>query len=269
VLLAARADLSLDAVKAEGSVSIDTAAARPAVEGKLDADKLDLNPDLLPDKASTARLAPVSGPAPASSSQAGRSDTSVSASQFELADVGLDLKVGGIIYRNFQVGPSALVLRVKDGRLTADLSRMALYRGSGGGTVTVDGSGAMPSVGLNFALAQVQIAPLAEAATNTNRLAGTGKLDIAVTGRGTSQREFITTLSGRGALSLANGQINGVDLPALAESAVKIERDFIRTLNVTDTLNLLAHGQINRIAPLARTPQRALSAGATSPISQR
>jgi len=127
---------------------------------------------------------------------------------------------------------------------------MEIYRGSGRGTVTVDGSGAMPRVGLNFTLAQVQIAPLAQAAINSNRLTGTGNLDIAVTSRGISRRDFISTLSGKGVLSLANGQINGVDLPALAESAAKIERDFIHTLNVTDTLNLLAHGQINQIAPL-------------------
>ena len=142
-------------------------------------------------------------------------------------------------------------IHVKDGRLTADLSRMALYRGSGRGKVTVDGSGAVPSVGLDVTLAQVQIQPLALAAIGNNRLTGTGDLDIAVTARGNSRSEFINTLSGRGALNLANGQIQGVNLPALAESTAKIERDLIRSLNVTGALNLLAHGQITQVGPLA------------------
>jgi len=255
------ADLSLDAIKAKGSVSIDNAGARPVVTGKLDVDKLDLNPYLLRETAPTAQPAMAGGPvsAPSAAAQTGRSDMSIGVSPLKLADVDFDLEVGAIVYRQFQIGASAIGIRVKDGRLTAEPSRMALYRGNGRGTVTVDGSGAVPTVGLNLTLAQVQIAPLAQAATGSNQLTGTGNLDIAVTGRGTSERDFIRTLNGRGALSLANGQIEGVDLPALAQSTAKIERDFIRTLNVSDTLNLLARGQISKIAPLALVENTAKS----------
>ncbi len=125
--------------------------------------------------------------------------------------------------------------------------------------MTVDDNSTAPGIGLNMALAQVQIAPLAQAVIDNNRLTGTGNLNIAVTARGSSQRELINTLSGSGALSLANGQIEGVNLPALAESAAKIERDIIRTLDVSDTLNLLAHGQINKIGPLALVENAAKS----------
>ena len=72
------ADISLDAIRAKGSVSVDNAGARPAVVGSLDVDRLDLNPYLSPQTASTAPLgAPAGGPAPASSAAAqnGRSDS--------------------------------------------------------------------------------------------------------------------------------------------------------------------------------------------------
>jgi AsmA protein len=247
------ADLSLDAIKAKGSVSIDTAGARPMVTGKLDVDKLDLDPYLSPETASTARLAAAGGPAPSPSSvaQSGRSDVPIKVSPLKLADVDFDLELGGVVYRQFQVGASALGIRVKDGRFTADLRRMALYRGNGHGKVTVDGNGAVPSVGLDVALTQVQIEPLAQAAIGNDRLTGIGNLDIAVTARGKSQRDFISTLSGRGAVSLAGGQIRGVDLLALAESAAKIERGLIGTLDVAGALDLLAHGQIRGVNPLA------------------
>lgn len=247
------ADLSLDAIKAKGSVSIDSAAARPAVTGKLDIDQLDLNPYLQPEAASTATPAPAGGPAPAPSSAAptGRNDMPISVSPLKLADVDFDLEVGGIVYRKFQIGASALGLSVRDGRLTADLSRMALYGGNGHGRVTVDGNSAVPSVGLNIALTQMQIEPLAQAAINNDQLTGIGNLDIAVTGHGRSQRDFISTLNGKGALNLANGQIKRVNLLALAESAAKIERDLIGTLDVAGALNLLVHGQIKGVNPLA------------------
>ena len=220
-------------------------------------DKLDLNPYLSPEAAPASAVAaadPV--PAPSSVAQSDRNDLSIDASPLKIADLDVDLQVGGIAYRKFQTGASTAGIRVKDGRFTADLTRMVLYRGSGRGSVTVDDNGTAPGIGLNMALAQVQIAPLAQAVIDNNRLTGTGNLNIAVTARGSSQRELINTLSGSGALSLANGQIEGVNLPALAESAAKIERDIIRTLDVSDTLNLLAHGQINKIGPLGARRER-------------
>ena len=255
------ADLSLDTINAKGSIAIDHAGARPVVTGKFAVDRLDLTPYLSPETTSTARPAAPGGsaPAPSSAAQSDGNDLAIDASPLELADVNVDLNIGSIAYRKFQIETSTVAIRVKDDRLTADLSRVALYRGSGHGTVTVDGSGAAPSVGLNIALAQVQIDPLAQALIGDSRLTGTGNLDIAVTARGRSQRELINTLSGRAALSLANGQIKGVNLPALAASAAKIERDIIRTLDITDTLNLLAHGQISKVGPLALVENAAKS----------
>jgi AsmA protein len=256
------ADISLDAIRAKGSVSVDNAGARPAVAGSLDVDRLDLNPYLAPQTASTTPLgAPAGGPAPESSAAAqnGSSDMSFDLSALRFADVDFDLKVGGIVYRQFQTGASAVGVHIKDGRLTADLIRMALYRGSGHGRVTVDGGGAVPTIGLDAALIQVQIQPLAQAAIGIDRLTGAGDLDIAVTARGNSRSELIGTLSGRGAINLANGQIKGVNLPALAESTAKIERDLINSLNVTGALNLLAHGQINAVGPLALVTDAAKS----------
>ncbi|HXP31123.1 MAG TPA: AsmA family protein [Stellaceae bacterium] len=217
------ADLSLDAIKTKGSVSIDSAGARPAINGKLDVDKLDLNPYLPPESPQGARPAAAGGSAPASSAaaQSGWSDAPIDVSPLNLADVDLDLKVGGIVYRKYQIGASALGVHLKDGQLTGDLSQMALYQGTGHGKVTVDGSGAVPSVGINFNLAQVQIEPLAQAAMDSDRLTGTGTFDIAATGHGKSQRDIISTLNGKGAMNLANGQVKGVNLLALAENAAK------------------------------------------------
>ncbi|MGA8760054.1 MAG: AsmA family protein [Stellaceae bacterium] len=255
------ADLSLDTINAKGSIAIDHAGARPVVTGKFAVDRLDLTAYLSPETTSTPRPAAPGGsaPAPTSAAQSDGNDLAIDASPLELADIDVDLNIGSIAYRRFQIETSTVAIRVKDDQFTADLSRMSLYRGSGHGTVTVDGSGAAPSVGLNIALAQVQIDPLAQALIGDSRLTGTGNLDIAVTARGRSQRELINTLSGRAALSLANGQIEGVNLPALAASAAKIERDIIRTLDITDTLNLLAHGQISKVGPLALVENAAKS----------
>jgi AsmA protein len=244
------ADLSLDAIRAKGSVSIDSAGARPLVTGRLAVGKLDVSPYLSPGASSPATAAP-RRPAPLPGKQSGRGDAPTGASLLTLADVDLDLELGGIAYRRFEIGESAVGLHLKDDRLTADLRRMALYRGNGHGKVAVDGTGAVSNVGLDVALTSVEIEPLAQAAIASNRLTGIGSLDLAVTARGNSQRELVGTLSGRGRVSLVNGQISGVNLLALAESAAKIERDLVGTLDVAGALNLLARGQVKGVDPVA------------------
>jgi len=247
------ADISLDAIRAKGSISIDSAGVRPTLTGKLDVDRIDINPYLMPATASATPPAAAGGlaPTPSAAVPNGRTGGAIDLSTLKLANIDFRLTVGGIVYHQFQIGPSAGNFRVKDGRLTAELSRMELYRGNGRGKVTVDGSGAVPSVGLDAALAQVQILPLAQATIGNGRLTGSGNLDIAVTARGGNWRDWINTLSGRGALHLANGRIEGVNLPALADSAARIGRDLISSLNVAGALNLLARGQINQVGPLA------------------
>ena len=240
--------LTLDAINAKGSASIDFAGVRPVVTGKLAIDKLDLDPS-----APTVRpdAAPGPRPVPSPATQPRPGNTPTGASPLKLADVDFDLEIGSMAYDRLQIGPSTLGLRVTDGRITADLRRLALYQGSGHGRVTVDPTGSVPSTGLDLALIGVATEPLAQAMIDDNRFSGTGNFEIAVTGRGGSEKDFIRTLSGRGRLNLVNGRISGVDLPRLAEGAAKIWRDLLGTLDVAGALNLLAHGQIKGIDPLA------------------
>lgn len=217
------ANISLDDIQAKGAISVDTGGARPSLTGQLDVDKLDLNPYLPPPSAASSASSSggaASGGGGAAQSSAW-SDAPIDVSPLKVADIDFSLKAGAIVYRKFEIGPSALTVRLKNGKLAADLSQMALYQGSGHGTVTLDGSGAVPAIALNFNLAKVEIGPLAEAATGSDRLSGTGAFDIAVTGRGKSQRAIIGSLNGKGDLDLANGQIKGVNLLAMAENAVK------------------------------------------------
>ena len=245
--------LALDATKAKGSASIDAAGVRPVVTAKLAIDKLDLAPYLPSASAPTAQPAAAPGPHPAPSpaTQGGQGNALTGASPLELADVDFDLEIGSIAYERFQIGASTLGLHVRDGRISADLRRLALYQGSGHGRVTVDPTSSVPSIGLDLALMGVAIEPLAQAMVDSNRFSGTGNFDIAVSARGRSEQDLVRTLSGSGRLSLANGRIDGVDLLKLAKSAAKIWRDLIGTLDVAGALNLLAHGQIKGINPLA------------------
>ncbi len=219
------AKLSLDNIKGTGELALDTGGVRPAVKGRLDVDKLDVNPYLPPETSSKPAggggASAGGGTGTAASGAAKSSDWSdqpIDVSALKAADADFALSAGSILYRKLQIGKSALGLHLKDGRFEADLTELALYKGAGKGKMVVDGSGAVPGISSDFNLKDVQIEPLLKDYMDMDRLSGVGAFDIAVTGHGKSQREIISSLGGKGDLNLANGVIKGMNLVGMVKN---------------------------------------------------
>jgi AsmA protein len=229
--------IALDAIKATGALTIDSGGAKPNFSGRLDVDKLDVNPYLPPESkggASAASTTPSSGgasgggasggagagggAAPSTAKSSGWSDAPLDLAPLKLANADFALSANSIAYRKIQIGRSVLGLHLKDGKFAAELSQMALYQGKGEGKFTVDGSGAMPAIAANFDLSGIAIQPLARDVADFDRLTGTGSLLIDVAGHGKSQREIVGSLGGKGDLNLANGKIQGVNLIAFMKN---------------------------------------------------
>jgi AsmA protein len=206
------AALSFDAIKAKGEFAFDGSGAKPYLQGKLDLDKLDVNPYLPPEGGGGAPAGgkPAGQPAPAA--HAGWSDDPIDLSGLRAANADFALGVGALQFRKIQIGQSALGIQLKDGRMTADLSKLTLYQGNGHGKLMLDGSGAVAGLDASFNLAGVQVEPLLRDAAGFDRVTGAGAFDIAVNGHGHSQRELVGTLNGKGDLNFTNGVIKGLNL---------------------------------------------------------
>jgi AsmA protein len=207
----AQAAIAIDAIKANGDFAVDTGGARPALKGRLDIEMLDLNPYLPPEQPAKAGPAPSSGPA-------GWSDAPIDASGLKAADVDFALTVGGIKVQKLQVGKSALHLVIANGRMVADLTELALYKGAGKGRLAVDGS--QPGVGLDadFALKNLAAEPFLTDAAGFERLSGTGNFDIQITSRGKTQRALVSALDGKGAVSFTDGAVKGINLAEMVRN---------------------------------------------------
>ncbi|HWE71847.1 MAG TPA: AsmA family protein [Stellaceae bacterium] len=246
--------IGLDAIKATGALSVDTGGAKPVLAGRLDVDKLDVNPYLPPENkagnssttasnsgsgaSAPAGGAPASAPAPTPAANnaktSGWSDAPIDMSPLKLANADFNLSANSILYRKIQVGKSALALHLKDGRFEADLSQIALYQGKGQGKFTADGSGATPAIAMDFDLSGVAIQALAKDAADFDKLSGTGSIVIDVAGHGKSQREIVNTLGGKGSLNLANGKIEGVNLVAFVKNTASALTGAVGGGNATD-----------------------------------
>lgn len=218
------ATIVFDAIKGNGGIEFDNGGAKPYIKGSLQLDDLNLNPYIgTASGSSPAPAAPPSGGASGTSAggEQGWSTTPIDTSGLKVADADFFLGANSIEYHNIKIGKSALIVHLKDTRLTADLTQLTLYKGSGQGKVMVDGSGAVPAIQETFALKGVDMQPLLHDAANVNLLAGNGSLDMAIDGHGRSQRDIISSLAGKGSLHLDKGKLEGVNIIGIMKNAAK------------------------------------------------
>ena len=214
------AEVDLDAIKGTGGIVYDNSRARPYVRGSLVLDALDLNPYLGPANAPPAPQVAAGNDPPAANKD--WSDAPIDLSLLKLADVYFELGTGSIRYRNISIGESALNLQLKNGLLTASLTKLGLYGGSGQGQVVIDGASRVPAISESFTLNNVDLELLLRDVDNITVLSGPASLDMVVAGHGKSQRAIAASLTGKGSIHLDKGAIQGVRVLDMVHTATAI-----------------------------------------------
>jgi AsmA protein len=213
-----QAEIALDEIKAKGELSVDVGKAKPYLKGQLDVERLDLNPYLPPEQPPAAAGKPAAGSPAGAPAAAGWSNEPIDIPGLKAANADFAFAAGAILVRKIQIGRSSVALSLKEGRLVADLKELALYQGNGQGRMVVDGSGAVPAIDYALKLAGVQAEPLLRDAADFERLSGTAAADIAVNGRGRSQRELVGALQGKGSVRFTDGAIKGLNIAAMVRN---------------------------------------------------
>lgn len=230
--------LRLDAIKAAGDLAVDTGGARPAVKGRLAVETLDVNPYLPPEGQGSKAAGTRSTPAHPAAAKSDWSDEPLDASALKAADVDLTLSAQAIRVQAIQVGKTALRVVIKDGRLAADLTELALYQGAGSGRLAVDGSA--PGVGLDavFSLKGLKAEPFLKDAAGFDRLDGTASAEIHLAGKGRSQRQLVSDLDGTGRVDFLDGSIRGINLASMVRNVASAFTATDRAAEKTDFAEL-------------------------------
>ncbi|MEE8271415.1 MAG: AsmA family protein [Alphaproteobacteria bacterium] len=202
--------LQLDDLKTTGDLAVALDGTRPAVVGRLDVGRLDID-----------RFAP---PATDGADGGGGGETAGAARWSEepidlgaltLVDVDLILNSDGVVFRGVEAGSTVLTILLNNGVLDVDLAETSLF----GGTVAVqlgaDGAAAEPKVDVGFQMSGVQAEPVLTRFAEFDRLSGATAADIAVTATGGSQKEMVEGLNGQGSVVFIDGAIKGINLGAM------------------------------------------------------
>jgi AsmA protein len=244
-----KAKLGLDGMTGTGQVSIRLKGVRPHITATLNLDKLDLNPYLLGTKTGSpppraAKTAP-SAPAPKPKSKESLTDFidklnkdeqgqgsprpqvrawsqhAMDITGLRSVDADVRLTTGALYYKKIKTGQSALTATLKSGVLTADLTKMALYSGTGTGRVTVNGARAVPAIAVLFNLNTISALPLLKDAMGFKWVSGRANMSFSLSSTGRSQSELVRSLQGQARMVFSNGAIEGINIPAMVRGLKK------------------------------------------------
>lgn len=209
-------NVTLDRQTIRGHLMVDARAKVPVLEGELDADRLDLNPYMSgggkPTATGTAK------PARPTGKSAGWSKKPISLALLKEFNGKLILTTGSLRAQGIQLGRTALRIENRDGFLTAWLDQISLYGGGGKAQLNIDARGAVPQFANTVDIRGVQLKPLLNDSIGLDSIEGTGTLTLDIRMAGASPYAILHSLSGKGALTGANGRIRGVDLGAVART---------------------------------------------------
>ena len=251
------AKIGFDGMNATGTLAVNASGKRPFVKGRLAVDRIDANTYLASDSAAPSGGGNGGG-------DAGWSNDPIDLSGLRAADADFTFSTHELLIKQIKVGESALALRLNNGVMNVDLTKLALYEGSGNGRLTLDGSQRMAQMAASFSISGVSAAGLLADAADFKRLEGKTALNFAVQTVGQSQRQMVGNLGGKGEVKFTNGAIKGVNIAQLArnvgqgaltgwESGGSQDTDFSE-LGGTFTIDkgILTNNDLKMLSPLVR-----------------
>lgn len=199
------AAVELDGNRADGSLAIVLGGPRPAVQGTLTTERLDLTP-----YAEAARAgATAEGPWP------------IAPTALPLA-AGIDLDIhftaGQILAGATRLGKFAGTVRTDAGAIDLDIVEAQFYGGrlSGRARAGMVGDELVTSVAAEISRVPARVA-LADIA-GVDGLDGTAAVKLNLTGRGRTWGELARALAGTAAVAVTGGSLSGLDVAAIAET---------------------------------------------------
>jgi len=203
--------------EAKGQVVL---AGKPSVTARLTLRELVLDPYLggSTNAATGGGASSGGGSSGASVKQGGDSGWSTAPIDFsglKAVDADIKLTTSEIRWDKIKIDQSVLSTTIKNGVLTANLEKLALYGGSGSGTVTLNGAAATPQVRAKFSLANLNAYPLLRDAADFAWIEGKATINLDVASKGGSEKALVESLNGTADYNFADGAIRGINIPQM------------------------------------------------------
>ncbi|MGB0934948.1 MAG: AsmA family protein [Alphaproteobacteria bacterium] len=209
-----------------GQVDVNTAAAKPAINGALNVESLPLSAmmsqldiDLqVPDQPYvTASAKKDVIKSKKASTFKGWSSAPIDMSGLRSVNADLKIKVNQLIYAPLKVNNLLAEIRLNNGVLDITSLRGGVFGGQLVGSGQLNGN-ATPSAKANMNISGASFQRIAEQAGNTGIKGGNLDAGLNISTQGASEKAMVSGLNGLLTVRASNGTIEGIDLEALTDS---------------------------------------------------
>jgi AsmA protein len=198
------AKISVDGNEGEGVLSLGFNKGRPAIQGTLAFESLDLSAyaEALASAVAAARAAP-DQPFPVSALNEGDVDLRVSASQ--------------VLLGSARLGRTAASATIRDERLTLSVGEAQLYGGRLSASLSASLQDETASTSLQGRVDGLPVRAALSDLFGIGHIDGTGSGTVNLSAHGTSWNGLMASLSGSGRATIADGSFDGVNIGALSQ----------------------------------------------------
>ncbi|WP_119392156.1 AsmA family protein [Taklimakanibacter lacteus] len=222
-LLFANAQFTLDDMRGQGDVGMIRGKNRPRLEAHVNVGTIDLS-----------RYGASPGPANAAFLSAPWSQAPLDLSALRTLDAALDVTTNAFAYGAFRTGPTQMKVALNDGVLDLKLARASYVEGTLDLALNVDGKSETPALQFSVNGEGLAADKALSASLGFADLQGKLSPSLALTARGRSLAEMISTLKGQASFRVVSGNLTGVDLPA---GFAKVATEILKGWNRDDRAN--------------------------------
>ncbi len=230
-----------------GALRLRPNGARPKIEAQLRTDLLDLSPYMQQHASIEHKM--IDGVAgPRKTSVAAWKSDKIDVSFLNKFDALMQLSASRLIFQKHRLEKAQIGLKVNAGLMTAQLPKFSLYGGTGSLALSLNGAKARPTLKGRIGLKKIQIQPLLKNTADLPWLSGVGDVDLNIVSSGNTEQQLISALNGTGKIALADGAIEGVNIPGMIRNVQsgKLLEPFSKPKEKTDFSDLQASFVINR-----------------------
>jgi len=210
--------LAFDQMNLNGDIALDTNPEVLTVKGHLAIDRLNTHPYLAPGAENDT--------VKAAKAKAANPDAPLSLSGLKAVNADLMLQVGELLLPQLKLNQAVVKATLENGVLKADMSKVNVYSGNGSAMLTVDASGAVPSLKSTLDVKDIKVQPFLTQMMDVKNITGKGAVRYEISARGTTAKEIVKGLAGKGEVRFTDGEIEGADLVAISrvvQSVVTLE----------------------------------------------
>lgn len=206
--------MTLDDTHIKGSTSIKDFSL-PAIAFNLNADAIDADRYLPPEKAVDKSSKPLASPAAA---------VAAGASLFPVEtlrklNANGELSLGKLKINSLNMQDIRLKLSAKNGIVTTQQAVNQFYQGSYSGNLNMDARSNAPALSLNEKITQVQIEPLLKDVNGEARMSGIANASAQLQGHGNTSDELKSSLNGQINFLFKDGVIEGFNLQKIIDNS--------------------------------------------------